>query len=115
LVKDAMDLIKRSVDYPGNIFFIYIVDTRHRLVGVTSLRRFINEPPEMLLMETCYPNRVFVRTDDEMEEVALLLEKYKFSSIPVLDEDDVLEGVITIDDILEELISLAWKKYKDHL
>ena len=115
LVKDAMALIKRSVDYPGNIFFIYIVDARHRLVGVTSLRRFINEPPEMLLMETCYPNRVFVRTDDEMEEVALLLEKYKFSSIPVLDEEDVLEGVITIDDILEELISLAWRKYKDQL
>jgi Mg/Co/Ni transporter MgtE len=50
-----------------------------------------------------------------MEEVALLLEKYKFTSIAVLNEDDVLQGVITSDDVLEELISLTWSKYKGKL
>jgi len=114
-VKDALQKIKENVDYPGNIFFVYIVDEKHRLVGVTSLRRFINEEPETLLMETCYPSEIFVRTDDGMEEVALLLEKYKFSSIPVLDEENVLQGVITSDDVMEELISLTWTKYKDQL
>jgi len=115
LVKDAFEKIKANVDYPGNIFYVYIVDSKHRLVGTTSLRRFINEAPETLLMETCYLNKTFVQTDDGMEEVALLLEKYKFSSVPVLDEDEVLQGVITSDDVMEELISLAWTKYKDQL
>ena len=114
-VKDAMQLIKDNVDYPGNIFHVYIVDERHKLIGASSMRRFINEEEETPLIDTCYANKIFVRTDDDVEEVALLLEKYKFSSIPVLNEDDVLQGVITIDDVMEELISLAWRKYKDQI
>jgi len=114
-VKEAMQKIKDNVHYPGNIFHVYIVDDRHELIGTTSLRKFINEDEDKLLLETCFNNRVFVRTDDDVEEVALLLEKYKFSSIPVLDEGDILQGVITSDDVMEELISLAWRKYKDQL
>lgn len=115
LVKDGIQKIKDNVDYPGNLFFIYIVDERNRLVGITSFRRFISADPEKPLVDTCYSNNVFVRTDDGMEEIALLLEKYKFSAIPVLNEMDVLQGVITSDDVMEELISLTWKKYKDQL
>lgn len=115
LVKDAMQKIKDNVEYSGNIFHVYIVDDKHRLIGETSLRRFINSDPEMLLMETCSPNKIFVRTDDGVEEVALLLEKYKFSSIPVLNANEILQGVITSDDVMEELISLTWKKYEGQL
>ena len=62
-----------------------------------------------LLINSCYPENIHVYTDDSMEEVALLLERYKSSSIPVLNKQDIMQGVITIDDVLEELISLVWK------
>ena len=114
-VGDAMKLIKDNVDYPGNIFFIYIIDDQEHLVGMTSLRNFINEPSEKPIIETCYTGKAFVRTNNGMETVALLLEKYKFSSIPVVDEEDVLQGVIASDDIMEELIELTWAKYKDQI
>ncbi len=115
LVEDAIQKIKENVDFPGNIIHIYIVNDQYKLLGLTSLRRFINADPKAKLMETCYPNKIFVRTNDGMEEVALLLEKYKFTSIPVLDENDCLQGVITMDDVMEELISLAWKKYRNQI
>ena len=115
LVQDAVQKVKDNVDYPGNLFHIYIVDEKHALKGVTSLRQFINEEPSKPLIDTCYTNDVFVRLDDGMEEVALLLEKYKFSSIPVLDEEGIFQGVITSDDVMEELIALTWKKYKDQI
>ena len=115
LVEDAIKVIKDNLQYPGNIFHIYVVDQDHRLVGSTSLRQFFNENSKTPIMKTCYPRKIFVRTDDGMEEIALLLEKYKFSSIPVLNEDDVLQGVVTSDDIMEELISMAWTKYKEKL
>jgi magnesium transporter len=115
LVKDALSLIKENVSYPGNIYHIYLVDDKHHLLGSTSLRYFINEDPDTAIIATCYSPKVFVYTDDGMEEIALLLEKYKFSSIPVLDEEEVLQGVITSDDVMEELIALAWSKYKDKL
>ncbi|MDP8264724.1 MAG: CBS domain-containing protein [Candidatus Aceula lacicola] len=115
LVKDAMKKIQENVQSSANIYHIYIVDEKHHLLGFTSLRNFINEDSWTPILDTCYPKNVFVHTDDGMEEIALLLEKYKFSVIPVLDENDVLKGVITIDDVLEELISIAWGKYKEKL
>lgn len=115
LVKDAIKAIKDNVQYPGNIYHIYIIDDQQHLIGATSLRQFINADPDTPIMETCPPGKVFVHTDDGMEEIALLLEKYKFSSIPVLDEEEVLQGVITSDDVMEELIALAWSKYKEKL
>jgi magnesium transporter len=110
-----MAMIKDHVNSPGNIYTLYVVDDEHRLVGSTSLRRFINEDPQRPILEVCFPKNVFVRTDDGMEEVALLLEKYKFLSIPVVDAHEVLQGVITTDDVMEELIALAWSKYKEKL
>ena len=101
--------------FPGTIFFLYIVDDDHKYLGTTSLRRFFNEDPQTLLLNTCYPENIHVYTDDSVEQVALLLERYKSSSIPVLNHQDILQGIITIDDVLEELISLAWHQYKEKL
>ncbi len=115
-VEEAWRKIKANADFAGSIFFLYIVDADYKFRGTTSLRRFINKPNEALLIDTCYPENLFVYTDDSVEEVALLLERYKLSSIPVLNrEDHILQGVITIDDVMEELIALVWKKYKEKL
>lgn len=114
-VQDAFDLLKANVNAPANLNHIYVIDDKNHLVGVTSLRTFIAAPPEKSIMEACYSIKISVHPDDGVEEIALLLEKYKFSSIPVVDENNVLQGVITTDDVMEELISLIWTKYKDQL
>jgi len=114
-VADAFQKIKENTNFPGTIFFLYIVGDDHKYLGTTSLRRFINEDPQTPLLNTCYPENIHVYTDDSVEQVALLLERYKSSSIPVLNHQDILQGIITIDDVLEELISLVWHKYKEKL
>jgi len=113
--QDAMKLVEKNAQSSANIYHLYIIDDQNRLLGSTALRRFISVPSYTPILETCYPKKIFVRIDDGMEEIALLLEKYRFSAIPVLDKNDVLKGVITIDDVLEELISIAWGKYKEKL
>ena len=114
-VGDALDKIKENINFPGTIFFLYVVDDNHKYLGTTSLRRFFNEGPQTRLLDTCYPENIHVYTDDSVEEVALLLERHKSSSIPVLNAQDILQGIITIDDVLEELISLVWHQYKEKL
>ncbi len=114
-VADAFQKIKDSTHLPTNIYYLYIVDEQQRLVGFTYMRNFINAPMDASIISYLEPNKVCVRTDDQLEQVAVLLEKYKYSVIPVLNKEDVLQGVITIDDVLEELISLAWSKYKEKL
>ncbi len=115
LVKDALQKIKENTNFQGNIYHIYVVDQDNKLIGVCALRNFINADPQAPLIHVMEPHSVFVRTDDGLEKVAVFLEKYKFSVIPVVNEEDILQGVITIDDVMEELISLTWKKYKDQL
>ncbi len=95
-VADGLKKIKDNTAFPGSIFFIYIVDDNHQYLGTTSLRHFINEDPQRLLIETCYPEKIFVNTDDNVQEVALLLERNKTSSIPVLNKEGIMPGVSTI-------------------
>ncbi len=114
-VMDAMNKLKGAVDYPGSFNTLYITDDQGRYLGTTTIRRFINEPPDHRVVDTCHPHKVFVYTDDGMEKVALLIEQYKYSAIPVLDENDILVGSITVDDVMEELIAMAWGKYKDQI
>jgi CBS domain-containing protein/sporulation protein YlmC with PRC-barrel domain len=114
-VADAFNKIRENVNFPGTIFFLYVVDDNHKYLGTTSLRRFFTEDPQNLLLKTCYPENIHVYTDDSVEQVALLLERYKSSSIPVLNRDDILQGIITIDDVLEVLISQVWHKYEEKL
>lgn len=115
LVQEAIQKIKDNTQFPGNIYYIFLVDEENRLIGWTSLRWFINVDPQTPLMRTCHSKKMFVHTDDKIEEVALLFEKYKFSVLPVVGEGEVLQGIITIDDVMEELISIAWKKYREKL
>jgi magnesium transporter len=115
LVKDALEKLRQNTQFAGNIYNMYVVDKEHRYIGTASLRRFMSEDPNTPIKDICYPQQIFVYTDDDMEKVALLLEKYKFTSIPVVNEDQILLGVVTIDDVLEELISLAWSKYRERL
>ena len=114
-VAEGLQKIKDNINFPGTIFFLYIVDDTHKYLGTTSLRRFFNEDPKKRLLDTCYPENIHVFTDDRVEQVALLLERYKSSSIPVLNKQNILQGIITIDDVLEEMISLVWHQYKEKL
>ena len=91
-VADGLQKIKDNINFPGTIFFLYIVDDNHKYLGTTSLRRFFNENPQTLLLDTCYPENIHVYTDDSVEQVALLLERYKSSSIPVLNRPGYFAG-----------------------
>jgi magnesium transporter len=111
----AISIVKMSVDHPGSITTIYVVDDTGKYLGTTTIRRFINEDLNRPILDTCHPHKLFVRTEDGMEKIAVLLEQYKYSAIPVLDDNNVLVGSITVDDVMEELIAIAWGKYKDQL
>ncbi len=112
---DALAKVKASLDHAVSIMTVYVVDDKGRYVGTTTIHRFLNEDPAKPILAVCHPQKVFVHADDGMEKVAVLIEQYKYSAIPVVDDDDVLIGSITVDDVMEELIALAWGKYKDQI
>src|SRR6266511_5846040 len=83
------------------VFYLYVVDARRHLVGVISLRRLLLVSPETPLKRIMTTDVTSVRTDTDQEEVARLVASYNLLAIPVVDEENKLVGVITVDDVID--------------
>lgn len=93
--------------------FIYIVDENNHLIGSTNFRHLILANPLDPIQNAAFPRKTYsVRLDSSVKEVAYLMEKYKYYSIPVVDENNILQGIITVDDILSQVIAIAWRRLK---
>ncbi len=85
------------------VFYLYVVDARRHLVGVTSLRRLLLVSPETPLKRIMTPDVFSVRVDTDQEEAARLVASYNLLAIPVVDEENKIAGVITVDDVIDVL------------
>src|SRR4051812_11278992 len=83
------------------VFYLYVVDARRHLVGVISLRRLLLVPPSTPLKRIMTTDLISVRTDTDQEEVARQVAAYNLLAIPVVDEENKLVGIITVDDVID--------------
>src|SRR5438093_1604876 len=83
------------------VFYLYVVDERRHLVGVVSLRRLLLVSPETPLKRIMTTDLISVRAEMDQEEVARLVASYNLLAIPVVDEENKLVGVITVDDVID--------------
>jgi len=83
------------------VFYIYVIDDRRHLVGVVSLRRLLLVPPQTPLKHIMSADIVSVSVDTEQEEVARLVAKYNVLAIPVVDAENKLVGLVTVDDVID--------------
>lgn len=92
------------------IYYVYVVDYEEKLVGVISLRDLIVSKPERHVSEFMITKVRCVKVDADVEEVAHKFERYKLLALPVVDEEARLQGIITIDDTLEQLLPPDWRR-----
>ena len=83
------------------VFYLYVIDGRRHLVGVISLRRLLLVPPVTPLKRIMTTDLISVRADIPQEEVARQVASYNLLAIPVVDEENKLVGVITVDDVID--------------
>jgi magnesium transporter len=83
------------------VFYLYVVDERRHLVGVVSLRRLLLVSPETPLKRIMTADLITARVDTYQEEVARQVAAYNLLAIPVVDEENKLVGVITVDDVID--------------
>ncbi|HSC28040.1 MAG TPA: magnesium transporter [Vicinamibacterales bacterium] len=83
------------------VFYLYVIDGRRHLVGVVSLRRLLLVPPATPLKRIMTTDIISVRVDMDQEEVARQVASYNLLAIPVVDEENKLVGVITVDDVID--------------
>ena len=83
------------------VFYLYIVDERRHLVGVVSLRRLLLVATETPLQRIMTTDLISARVDTDQEEVAQHVASYNLLAIPVVDEENKLVGIITVDDVID--------------
>jgi magnesium transporter len=99
-VGEAITALQSSRDVEM-VFYLYVVDVRRHLVGVTSLRRLLLVSPETPLKRIMTPDVISVRVDTDQEEVARQVASYNLLAVPVVDEENKLAGVVTVDDVID--------------
>jgi magnesium transporter len=97
---EAITALQQSRDVEM-VFYLYVIDNRRHLVGVVSLRRLLLVPPTTPLKRIMTTDIISVRADMDQEEVARQVASYNLLAIPVVDEENKLVGVITVDDVID--------------
>lgn len=110
LVEGAIEYIKNNTKDYDTVSYIYILDDKNHLKGVTTIRRLLFADPKEQISNTAFPKTLYVYLSHTAKEIAYFMDKYKVSAIPVVDESKVMHGIITIDDILSQVIAIAWRK-----
>ncbi|HOM02235.1 MAG TPA: magnesium transporter [Acetivibrio sp.] len=100
-VKQALQHIKETGIDKETIDTCYILDDSRKLEGVTSIRKLILSDESVVIKDIMETDVIYVNTHDHQEEIALLFKKYDFLSMPVVDNERRLVGIVTIDDIID--------------
>lgn len=82
-------------------FYLYVVDEYGKLVGVSSLRQLVVVPSDTPLKQFMTTDVFSVRTDTDQEEVAKIVARYDILAVPVVDDNNRLVGIVTVDDIID--------------
>jgi len=102
-VAEATDRIKLTAKDKEMIYTLYVTDYTRKLEGVVSLRELFFAEPDVKIETIMQSNTAKVSTDDDQEEVARLMQKLDLLAIPVVDKENRIVGIITIDDAMDIL------------
>ncbi|MBD0269750.1 MAG: magnesium transporter [Cyanobacteria bacterium Co-bin8] len=102
-VQQALEKIRREAQQAETIAYLYVTDTDRQLTGLLSLRELVVAPSDQVIGALMIRNVVFAHTDTDQEEVARLIQRYDFVALPIVDSEQRLVGIVTIDDVLDVL------------
>ncbi|GER93343.1 MgtE integral membrane protein [hot springs metagenome] len=109
-IKDAIECFKKDAEDIETVYYIYIVDEKEKLIGVTSLRELLLAEPEARLSEIMETKLKTITPETDEMVVAEIISKYNLVALPVTDSEGTLLGIVTIDDIIDRILPPAAKR-----
>jgi len=108
-VGEALERFKREAREIEHVYYIYVVESE-RLLGVVGLRDLLIEEPGRTLAEVMHTKLKIARAETGQETVAELISKYNLLALPVVDGENCLLGVVTVDDVVDLLLPPASRR-----
>ncbi|MGL6134827.1 MAG: magnesium transporter, partial [Prochlorococcaceae cyanobacterium] len=97
----ALDLVRRRARDTETVYSLYVTDGSRHLSGILSLRDLVVADPETRIGDVMTRDVVSVSTDTDQEEVARAIQRYDFLAMPVVDREQRLVGIVTVDDVID--------------
>ncbi|MGG3471032.1 magnesium transporter [Neobacillus pocheonensis] len=106
-VREAVDKFKSFAEFAESMNYLYVTDEGRKLVGVVSYRDLLLAGLEEKIETIMYERVISVTVTTDQEVVAQTAERYDFLAVPVVDENNILVGIVTVDDIIDVVIKEA--------
>lgn len=111
-VKEALAHVKEVGLNRETIYTCYVTDKNRKLEGIVSLRSLVVSPEDEVITNLMETDVIVVNTHDDQETVAGLFKRYGFLALPVVDGENRLTGIITVDDIMEVIEQEATEDFQ---
>ena len=102
-VEEAIKRIRRVGADTAAIYTCYVTETNRKLIGMISMRTLILADDDAVIEDTMESNVISANTLEDQESVAQMFTKYDFSALPVVDQENRLVGIVTVDDAIDVL------------
>lgn len=100
-VREVLNKIRCQDEDKETIYYAYVTDNNRKLVSVVSLRQLLFSYPDALLRDIASAKVIRTTTDTPQREVAKIIKRYDLIALPVVDKEDRLVGIVTIDDVVD--------------
>jgi magnesium transporter len=101
-VDEAIKYLRRAArERAETIYYIYVLDSEQRLLGVVSFRELFGAPPDRTVRDVMRTNVTSVREDLDQEAVANVMAESDLMAVPVVDAEGRIKGIVTLDDIVD--------------
>ena len=103
-VEDVYAILRTEKPEAETLYNLFVTNENEELVATFSLRDLVISPPETIIHQIMKPALVYLYDYQKIDEIAELISKYNMLAIPVVDKDEVLQGMVVIDDVFDDLM-----------
>jgi CBS domain-containing protein/sporulation protein YlmC with PRC-barrel domain len=104
-VQEVLNRLRASKPEAEEMYSLFVVDDENKLTATFSLRDIVVSEPEVQISEIMKKSPVHLHDYEEIDEIAEFISKYNLLAIPVVNDAGVLQGMVVIDDVVEDLIN----------
>ncbi len=109
-VAQTFERIRQAAENAETIYYVYVLSPDERILGVVSLRDLVTAGPQRPIAEIMLDDVVTVDVATPRDEVATTIARYDFLAIPVIDADGRMQGIVTVDDVIDVLLPEKLRK-----
>jgi magnesium transporter len=104
-VENVISELRKKKPEPSELYNMFVTETNDELIGTFDLRDLVIAQPNSLVSDIMKSEPLFLYDDQKVDDIAELISKYNLLAVPVVDSDNLLQGMVVVDDVVEDLIN----------